>query len=73
MSDLYVCMYKHAKVRGPGACSPRKFLEIRCSKIASEQSCSSYIHGSRSIASNFWLSMCTFAKLADFEFHERRY
>ena len=36
MSDLYVCMHKHARVGGLGACSPRKFLEIRSSEVASE-------------------------------------
>ena len=34
MSDVYVCM--HGRLGGLGACSPRKFLEIRCSEIASE-------------------------------------
>ena len=74
MSDLYVCMHKHARLGGSGACSPRKFFfKIGCSDIASEaifgqkpsrSSCS----GSWSIASNFWLSMCAFAKTPDFGF-----
>ena len=33
MSDLYVCVYKHARLGSLGAYSPRKFLEI---EIASE-------------------------------------
>ena len=36
MSDVYVWMYNHARLGGVGACSPRKFLEIRYSEIASE-------------------------------------
>ena len=53
----------------------RKFLQIRCSEIASEailgqrQSRSSYLHGLKSIAFNFWLSM--YAKPADFEVSTR--
>ena len=31
MSDVYVC----GKTWGAGGCSPRKFLEIRCSEVAS--------------------------------------
>ena len=51
-ADVYVRMYKQASVQdkgGLGACTTRKFLEIRCSDIASEaildqkQSCSSYM------------------------------
>ena len=47
---MYACINKQAcKTRGIGACTPRKFFEIRCSDIASEailgqkQSCSSYM------------------------------
>ena len=46
MSDLYACVHKHARLGGSGG---RKFLEIRCSEIASEailgqkQSCSIYM------------------------------
>ena len=46
---IYGCMNMHARGVWPGACSPRKFLEIRCSEIASEailgqkQSGSSYM------------------------------
>ena len=39
MSDVYVYMYKHASMQDKGdlgPCSSRKFLEIRCSEIASE-------------------------------------
>ena len=50
---------------GSGACSPSKFSENRCSEIVSEAIWDRTravvaIHkksGSRSIASNFWLSM----------------
>ena len=61
---LYACMvWGHAP--------PIKFL---CSEIAAEailgqkQSHSSYMHGSRSIASNLGLFMCVFTKPADFKF-----
>ena len=46
---LYVCMHKHARLGGLGACFLRKILGIRCSEIASgailgqKQSCSSYM------------------------------
>ena len=36
MSDLYVCVHKHVTLGLGGSCSSRKFLEIRCSEIASE-------------------------------------
>ena len=36
MSDGHVCIHKHARLGGSGACSPRNFSEIRCSEIASE-------------------------------------
>ena len=62
----------HARLGGLGACFPRKFLEIRCSEIASEvilgQKQSGVLHRSWSIASNFWLSTYAFALPADFEF-----
>ena len=34
MSDVHACMHKQTRTRG--ACSPRKFLQIRSSEIASE-------------------------------------
>ena len=76
MSDVYVCM--HGRLGGLGACSPRKFLEIRCSEIASEAILRAVIlyklHGLRSIASSFGLSIYAFAKLADIKFlYDRRY
>ena len=33
VSDVYVCMHKHPRLGDLGACSPRKFFEIRCSEI----------------------------------------
>ena len=70
MSDLYVCMHKHARVGGSGGMFPPNFLESRCSEIASEAILGQkqIRSSSRSIASNFWLSMCAFAKPADFGF-----
>ena len=37
MFDVYVCIYKQASTQDYGVwgCSPRKYLEIRCSEIAS--------------------------------------
>ena len=29
VSDFYVCIYKHAQLKGLGACFPKKVLEIR--------------------------------------------
>ena len=33
MSDVYVCMHKHAGLERSGGSSPRRFLEIRSSEI----------------------------------------
>ena len=74
MCDMYVWLHKHARLRGLGACSPRKFLEIRCSEMASEailgqsQSRSSYMARRVLYPCNFWLSMYAFAKPAEIEF-----
>ena len=74
MDVLMVCMQDHAG--GLGACFLRKFLEIRCSEIASEvilgQKQSGVLHHSWSIASNFWLSTYAFALPADFEFPRQK-
>ena len=70
-------LHQHTRLSDLGACSPRKFFEIRCSEIASEvilglkHSHTSYLPCRvMSIASNFLLSMYafTFTKPADFEF-----
>ena len=70
VSDLYVCMHKHAKLGGSGACSLRKSLESRCSEIASEA-----ILGQKQSRSSYMargelhpMSMYAFAKPADFGF-----
>ena len=71
MSNVYVCVYKQTSTQdqgGLGGCSPRKFLEIRCSKIASgaifgqKQSRSSYYF------IQFLAVLHAFAKPADFKF-----
>ena len=37
MYDVYVCMYKHARLVGSEGVLPQEiFLETRCSEIASE-------------------------------------
>ena len=47
MPDLYVCMYKHARLGGSGGILPQE--SFKCCEIASEtilgqkQSCNSYI------------------------------
>ena len=80
MSVVYVvCMYKQAcKTRGLGACSPRKFLEIRCSEIASEailgrkqSHCSYMAHG---VLHPTFDCPCgdSLSQLSS-NFHERRY
>ena len=66
-----MCMYayinKHARLGGLGGCSPRKFLEIRCSEIASgvnfgqKQSRSSYYF------IQFLAVLHAFAKPAEFK------
>ena len=68
-----MCMYAYIskqarKTRGSGGCSPRKFLEIRCSEVASgaifgqKQSRSSYYF------IQFLAVLHAFAKPADFKF-----
>ena len=75
---MYACISKHARQGRLGACSPRKFLEIRCSEIASEdilgrkQSCCSYmahgvLHPTFDCPCGDSLSQLTL------NFHERRY
>ena len=71
-------MHKHGRVGGLGACSPRKFLEIRCSEIASEailgqkQSRSSYT--ARGVLHPIFGCPCVhlLSQLTS-DFHERRY
>ena len=69
VSDVNVCMLKHTRVGGSvGACSP---LEIRCPEIDRSRA----VHGSRSIAPNFWLSTYALILLSELtsNFQERRY
>ena len=74
MSDVYISKQASRQdYGGLGGCSPRKFLEIRCSEIASgatfgqKQSRSSYYF------IQFWLSyMHLLSQLAS-NFHERKY
>ena len=71
MSNVYICVYinkQAGKTRGIWGCSPRKFLEIRCSEVASgaifgqKQSHSSYYF------IQFLAVLHAFAKPADFKF-----
>ena len=46
VTDLFVCVHKHAKVGGLGACSPRKFLKLEIVSeviLGQKQSRSSYM------------------------------
>ena len=44
MSDLYVCMHKHARLRGSGDMLPQKiFLNYMLSILVQKQSHSSYM------------------------------
>ena len=69
-------MHKYARLGGGGRALPRKFLEIRSSKIASgailEQKQNKALHGLRSISSNFWFSTYAFAKPNDFGFPKEK-
>ena len=64
---IYAYINKHARLGSLGGCSPRKFLEIRCSEIASgvnfgqKQSHSSYYF------IQFLAVLHAFAKPADFK------
>ena len=78
MSDVYVCMHKCTRLGGLGACSPRKFLEIRCSEIDFEVILGqkrSHIVDSymayRVLRPIFWLCIC-YSQLTS-NFQERRY
>ena len=61
---MYVYMHKHEGLGGSGGMLSQ---EIRCSEIASEAILGQKQsrNGSRSIASNFWLSTYAFAIPAD--------
>ena len=67
----YVCVYK--RLGGLGGCSPRKFLEIRCSEVAS----GAFLDKSRAVVatilSNFWLSYMHLLSQLTSNFRERRY
>ena len=69
MSDVYVCIYKQASMQvrlgGSGGCSPREFLEIKCSEISSGA-----ISGHSSCYFIQFLAGHAFHKP---NFHERRY
>ena len=71
---MYVCISMQ-NYGGLGAWSPRNVLEMKCSEIACEAILGQkQTHGSRSISSNFWLSMYAFAKMQPTSnFHERKY
>ena len=62
MSDV---IYKQASMQDQGGCSPRKFLEIRSSEIASGP-----IYGQKQSHSSiqFLVVLHAFAKLVDFKF-----
>ena len=74
MSDVYVCIYKQASMQDYGVwgCSPRKFLKIRCSEIAS-----GVIFGQKKSLSSYYFIQFSavihaFAKPADFKFPQEK-
>ena len=74
-----MCMYAYiskqaCKTRGVvGGCSPRKYLEIRCSEVASGAIFEQSRAVVATILSNFWLSyMHLVSQLTSNSFHERR-
>ena len=74
MSDVYVYVHKRSRLGGSGGMVPQKiFLKLDALRLLlrpfwDRSRAVVAIHGSRSIASNFWLSMYAFGKPADFEF-----
>ena len=71
MSDVCVCMYKHVRLGGSGGMLPQEVLvaqRLRLSPFCDRNRAVVVVHGSRNIASNFWLSVCSLPKPADFEF-----
>ena len=73
MSNVYVCVYKQTSRQdkwGAGGCSPRKFLEIRCSEVASGA-----IFGQKQSRSSYYFRLSYMHLLSQLtsNFHERRY
>ena len=73
MSNVYVCVYKQTSRQdqgGLGGCSPRKFLEIRCSEVASGA-----IFGQKQSRSSYYFRFSYMHLLSQptSNFHERRY
>ena len=76
MSNVTMCMYVYinkqaGKTRGGlGGCSPRKFLEIRCSEVASGA-----IFGQKQSRSSYYFRLSYIHLLSQLtsNFHERRY
>ena len=75
---LHIWMYEYARLGGSGGMPPRKFLEIRCSEIASEailgqkQSGSSYM-ARGAMHPIFGCSCMHLLSQLTSNFHERRY
>ena len=74
-----MCMYAYInkkvdKTRGGwGDAPPRKFLEIRCSEVASGAILDKSRAVVATILSNFWLSYMHLLSQLTSNFHERRY
>ena len=71
MSNVYVCVYKQTSTQdqeGLGGCSPRKFLEIRCSEVASGAILGQNQRHSSYYFIQFLPVLHAFAKPADFKF-----
>ena len=73
MDIWFVCMHKHVRVGGSVGCPPRKFLEIRCSEIASEA-----ILGQKQNRIATWLAeyciqfLAVHVRICDFEFPQEK-
>ena len=74
MPDVYVCIYKQASMQDYGVwgCSHRKYLEIRCSEIAS----GAIFGQKKSLSSYYFIQFLAvihaFAKPADFKFPQEK-
>ena len=75
MSNVYICIYKQASMQDYGVwgCSPRKFLEIKCSEIASGAILDKRRALVATISSNVWLSYMHLLSQLTSNLHERRY
>ena len=78
MSDLYVSMYKHARLGGSGACSPRRFLKLNALRLLLRQLCDRSRAVVAAWRAEYWIQFLAamymhLLSTLTLNFHERRY